>query len=277
MVEPNPDLFTLNKKCLSFKIPSTNTQKLITSEPSGYSNEEIKVTNNNNSYILMNIKTTRKQDYSVTPKTFFIKPESSEIVNIKYSLKNYQSDMSNHKFKFDSFLIDQKEIDKGAKIVLMELQKNPQLNIKQSSTKVEVEFLIVDENNKVEQVIKKSNNESQTGENSLIKSQNLYESGISQFTSLKESINFKQNNPDNKSQKEIEELKVEYYKLKEQLDFTVKQYNNLKNRVETELSSAPNGNKKLFDYTATKEKKIPSKIALVLFCVCFILGYFLTQ
>ena len=80
-------------------------------------------------------------------------------------------------------------------------------------------------------------------------------------------------NKENKNVEQLEKLKVEYFKLKNQLDSTIEQYTNLKNRVEMEVKEPTFKNKTMGDVNPIKEKMISSTIAYGLFGLCFILGY----
>ena len=273
--ESSIQLFSSNKDELTFNIPSAFVSQVILSDEIQYATDKIILQNLTDSYILINIKTNHKNDYCVTPKTFIIDPNKETETEIKFNLKQSSTDLSNHKFKFCGYKIDDKnDIKKGAKALLNEIEKK---EVEQSSLKISVQFKLIDEEGNIKNI---DNKNEQQIEDSIYLSQCKSSITDSQFNKSQE-YNLNQNisNDNTKAfnDKDIDVLKVEYANLKQQLENTIEEYNNLKNKVEMESNRVANDVKTVTEFVNTNEKRISSKIVLICCVIAFLLGMFLSS
>ena len=80
----------------------------------------------------------------------------------------------------------------------------------------------------------------------------------------------------------LNKLKVEYYKLKNELDNLIERYYNLKNHVDLEednkdlISEENNNIKNKYSERKKKEIKLPQNISIILFILAVLLGFYLS-
>lgn len=200
-------LFEINQSILHF----------VSISQDGDGNRECnaRVTNLSNHYLAFRIKTTKKQEYAVNPTHCIIFPQSKVDINFSYSKKYPITDISTHKFLFDGFVINNAEKDIDPKVLFTKMieAKNQFMG---NEIKMGVVYDGIDQSNV-------NINQSQT---SIFNSINIIDDIA------------KQEKPPVKEEKdsneELENLKVEYYKMKNHLGILTQKYRNLKNRVDME-------------------------------------------
>ena len=113
----------------------------------------VRVNNISNKYVALRVRTTKKNYYTVEPIYSIIKPNS--FVNIKifyHSNPDEKINLIGHKFKFEGFIIDDK--DKNSKNIFNLFQQviNKSIKVKGNSITKYVKF--IKENNESEKLIK---------------------------------------------------------------------------------------------------------------------------
>ena len=277
------------------------------------------VTNLCSEYIALRIKTTKKKYYSVAPAYSVISPYSKEKVEFNYYV-NEGEKVSNegHKFKFEAFIIseDEKDLD-PRKIFSMYISKK--IGVKGTEIKTGVKFIEKELNNKVEKniIINNALSSNSLGlfseksfhhpeESSLISKENPLISTIDRNKLIEKSekasnvdlhndfgtpkikkfnnSNKKLNDFTTKTEEEktvlLNNLKVEYYKLKNELDNLINNYYNLRNHVDLEENNQDNikeeNSKNNYPSINSKEIKLSQSICVVLFIFGIILGFYLS-
>lgn len=244
------ELFSIDVDVLSFKIYLDNNN---------YSSESsCIITNLTDDYIAFRTKTTKKEDYAVKPTHAILMPKAStKIVFNKHSL---DLDPTGHKFKFDAIVISESDKDKDIKSLFEEARTK---NVETYSLKRGVEFIKIE---KQQSMYSMEENESQ-----------YKESKHSSTNNTKGNANNNNQANNEQAQKDqLEFLKVEYYKLKNQLAMLTQKYNNLKNRVDMEKKkdSPPN---RLNDVIETHEPQISTTIGLSFCFLAILIGYYLSM
>ena len=239
--------FKINKKSNNneFSLESEKEYKLI-------SKTRIPIINLTDEYISFRVKTTKKKNYTVNPSYYILTPKENKTLNIYYYERDgEETNPKGHKFKFEGFIIPKNENDKNPKDLFSYYEQNKQ-KIKGNVIKMNVEF-IEDNNYKVEFDEK----EKEIEKNKYIIKGNL-----------------------NQEIEELENLKVEYYKLKYIIDNLKTNYHNLKTRLELEQSNI-NRNFQNMKYREiieeNEERKISKKIFIISFLLAIFVGFYLVK
>ena len=273
----------------------------------------LKVSNISQNYIVFRTKTTKKKFYVVQPSHCIIKPNSTISISIEFisKEKNFPSN-SGHKFKFEAIQIfNNNLLNLEPKQIFEEIFNEN--NLQQIySKKLDVEFIneetyLNDNNNIINN--NKINNDSfnsSVNESSIYKSvkydndsilnsnnnynidTNINKNNNNILNNLNKSkINNNIKNNINKTKEnnleELNNLKVEYFKLLDQLNDISKDYNNLKNKLDKEknLNLTENNISNLYNNkyhpNELKESKISINLALIICFISMILGFYLTD
>ena len=116
IIDNSKEVFKLDKEVISFNL---NTENLSEEEPiksSLNSENEIKITNLTEDYLVFRVKTTKKLYYCVEPTYCIIPPKEFKSISIKFYLKEGEiPKLHGHKFKFEGFIISESEKDKDPK------------------------------------------------------------------------------------------------------------------------------------------------------------------
>ena len=206
-------------------------------------------------YIAFRTKTTKKEEYAVKPTHAIIAPYTT--IKISFIKNTSGLDPTGHKFKFDSMVIPPSLKDKDPKIIfdLSGKKKTPQYSVK-----LGVEF-------------------AKAKSNPLV--QSMY--------SVKDAADSQMRNSSlmDISQKEkLESLKIEFYKLKNQLITLTKKKNELLNRVDIEKRSETSSNKKtskcynnnnIVSLPEPSEKKVSNTTLIILCGFALLLGYYIAK
>ena len=269
----------------------------------------LKVTNISKNFIVFRTKTTKKKSYIVQPSHSIIKPNSTISISIEFvsKEKNFPSN-SGHKFKFEAIQIFNNNLLKlEPKQIFEEIFNENNLQQNLFSKKLDVEFIneenylndnnnnIVNNNNKIinNDSFNSSVNESSIYKSvkfendSVLNSNNNFNIDTNNKNNLNKTKTNKNNNNNNKSKtnnlEELNNLKVEYYKLLDQLNDISKDYNNLKNKLDKEknlnlkedhVTNLYNNKYNLYDF---KETKISINLAFIMCIISIILGFYLTD
>ena len=270
-------------------------------------------------YIALRIKTTKKQYYSVAPAYSVISPESKEKIEFNYYVKEGEK-VSNegHKFKFEAFIISENEKDLDPRN-LFNMYILKKIGVKGTQIKTGVKFIEKELNNKMDKnnIINNPLSSKSLGlfseksfphheESSLISKENplistvdknkLIEKSekasnadlhndfgtpkIKRFTNSNKKLYDYTNQTDEEKTVLLNNLKVEYYKLKNELDNLINNYYNLRNHVDLEENNQDNikeeNSKNNYPSINSKEIKLSQSICIVLFILGIILGFYLS-
>ena len=267
-------IFSIDKRTIDFKI---NTKNSINMSSSSISQNKITsqsfltIKNLTSNYLAMRIRTTKKDYYGVIPTYSIIEPNSSKKITFHFCIKESLLSTLNsaeHKFKFEGVELEEYNFEEPKKI-FDEISKN---NLKYNIYSVKKIAEFIDLNNNINQ--NNSSSKLSIDKNSTFQS-NL-NSNIQNNTNIKQSKNI-ENEDENE---ELERLKVEYYKLKNELGNLSQNYINLKNSVDMEkYGEIPNIYNKNLKYglPEIKEIKIPTKFAIIFCFISIIFGYYITK
>ncbi len=186
-------------------------------------------------------------------------------------------DPKKHKFKFEGILIDSLVEDKKIREIFDNCISNRTL-VKGTAIKREVVFIFV--KTQISAPISRPTSplkEPLWGQtNPEIKADNIEKPNTNTNIPLKQQGNDKQ------AVSQLQDMKMELHKYKNQLNSLIDTHKNLKNRVEMEKSKdiQSNLNSKLFlisvTVTSSEEKQISRKLTIILFAVSVILGFYLS-
>ncbi len=267
-------IFSIDKKRIDFRINNKNSinrssssisQNRITSE------SILTIKNLTSNYLAMRIRSTKKDFYSVIPTYSIIEPNSSRKINFQLIVKESLISTLNsaeHKFKFEGVELEEYNFEEPKKI-FDEISKN---NLKYNIYSVKKIAEFIDLNNNINQ----NNSSSKLSIDKNPTFQSNLNSNIQNNTNIKQSKNI-ENEDENE---ELERLKVEYYKLKNELGNLSQNYINLKNSVDMEkYGEIPNIYNKHLKYglPEIKEIKIPTKLAIIFCFISIIFGYYITK
>ena len=203
-------------------------------------------------YVAFRAKTTRKVNYTVNPSYYILKPKENKKVVILFYLKEKEEiNPKGHKFKFEGIIISEQEKNKDAKELFFNLR-----NIKITEIKRNVLFI--------------EDNDYDVSKDSIDDDENK-----NRYTLMNT------NEVDLEHVEELENLKIEYYKLKNNIDNLKINYLNMKKRLELEQSSNKNQYLQSINYMPDLPKKKNQPNQNYIFCICFIasilIGFYLTK
>ena len=197
-------IFKINTSILTAKNKNIN----ITSNKShSTSITNIKIENLSHNYVALRVRTTKKFYYAVDPIYTIISPKSSKIIRIQYnSQPNEEITSIGHKFRFEGFIIDDKEKNTKNILGLFQQYIKSQKLVKGNIIKKNVIF--VDENNKV------------------ITSKNNKIINLNNDKKIKKDIPLKECN---KIELDLDDINISGLELNEKLKQEIKEVNELKN------------------------------------------------
>ena len=218
----NKELFSINNSVLTFTIKNQIGKPSLGKDIKFHAESSCNITNLTGNYLAFRTKTTKKEEYAVQPTHAIIPPHGT--ITIVFNKSTANTDTSGHKFKFDALMISPEDKDKDAKAIFAKASKDAEI----FSIKRNVEII----NEKGMENSQMMMSMSEIGNSNI--------SGKSCMTD--QTINAP--NVDQPQKEHLELLKVEFYKLKNQLITLTEKYNNLKNRVDMEKRSGTTVNKK---------------------------------
>ena len=197
-------IFKINTNLLNGKNKNIN----ITSNKShSTSITNIKIENLSHNYVALRVRTTKKFYYAVDPIYTIISPKSTKSIRIQYnSQPNEEITSIGHKFRFEGFIIDDKEKNTKNILGLFQQYIKSQKLVKGNIIKKNVIF--VDENNKV------------------INSKNNKIINLNNDKKIKKDIPLKECN---KIELDLDDINVSGLELNEKLKQEIKEVNELKN------------------------------------------------
>ena len=197
-------IFKINTNLLNGKNKNIN----ITSNKShSTSITNIKIENLSHNYVALRVRTTKKVYYAVDPIYTIISPKSSKIIRIQYnSQPNEEITSIGHKFRFEGFIIDDKEKNTKNILGLFQQYIKSQKLVKGNIIKKNVIF--VDENNKV------------------INSKNNKIINLNNDKKIKKDIPLEECN---KIELDLDDINISGLELNEKLKQEIKEVNELKN------------------------------------------------
>jgi len=257
--DESEEIFQIEEKIITFKIKQDKNLNIssskISEELNLISKSKIIIKNVLNEYIAFRVKTTKKKNYIVNPSYCIIKPNDSIEINIFYYIKEGEDIISNgHKFKFEGFVISEEEKEKSAKDLFYEKRNQ---KVKGTIIKKKVKFEFNQGDNKDQQLL----NNHKKGEEDENK------------------FYYQVNEDERKHVEELEDLKVEFFKLKYTIDNLKNKYYNLKERLEMEQR---NNNFHTYDnvnFQILKEKinSMPVNTYIYCFILAIIVGFYLVK
>lgn len=197
-------IFKINTNLLTAKNKNIN----ITSNKShSTSITNIKIENLSHNYVALRVRTTKKFYYAVDPIYTIISPKSSKIIRIQYnSQPNEEITSIGHKFRFEGFIIDDKE--KNTKNILGLFQQYIKSQKLVKGNIIRKNVIFVDENNKV------------------ITSKNNKIINLNNDKKIKKDIPLKECN---KIELDLNDINISGLELNEKLKQEIKEVNELKN------------------------------------------------
>ena len=197
-------IFKINTSILTAKNKNIN----ITSNKShSTSITNIKIENLSHNYVALRVRTTKKFYYAVDPIYTIISPKSTKSIRIQYnSQPNEEITSIGHKFRFEGFIIDDKEKNTKNILGLFQQYIKSQKLVKGNIIKKNVIF--VDENNKV------------------ITSKNNKIINLNNDKKIKKDIPLKECN---KIELDLDDINISGLELNEKLKQEIKEVNELKN------------------------------------------------
>jgi len=293
LIDSSSEVFTIDKQILQFIINPNKSS--IDNDITGkniihpISNCSIIVTNLTDNYIAFRSKTTKKDLYVVNPPYTIIKPNNTVQILIEFYMKNKSfPNREGHKFLFQGIVINESDINKPPKKIFEEVIKN-KIHVKGNIYKRNVEF-IEDQNYEYHQISKNIPNNSINISESVDLSRNsLYQSVNDTYQSKLKGVskNFNDSNINNSNEfDELNNLKIEYNKLRNKSLELNTEYNILKNKIEQQKNINVNNNKssnnvinKKFNFVPPDSKEIKlSRTDTIIICfMSLILGFFLTK
>lgn len=286
--------------------------------PINVGHTSITVSNLSSEYLAFRTKTTKKQYYSVFPSYCIIIPKGKDKIDFNYYIKEGEKvSEKGHKFLFEGFVISPEEKDKEPRLLFSTYisQKTP---VKGTIIKSDVKFIeneinSIDKNNVISNPLSSNSlgfliEKSLPAEESIISKDNPIITGLDK-NKKNEKINdkafeshndfgtpkmkkyncnstkkFNEYNFAPKTEEEnralLNNLKVEYYKLKNELDNLKNNYYNLRNHVDLEENNEedlkegqPKDN---YPSINSKEIKLSQSICAIIFILGIIIGFYLS-
>ena len=298
MIEQIQNIYQIEEDDIKFKINRNYINNLLSSNLfqniNLISSSQIEVKNLCQEFISLRVKTTKKQNYTVEPSYFILNPSETKIIKIYFYINKVEDiNEKGHKFKFEGFIIKENEKNKNIKNIFADYIKNG-IKVRGNVVKKYVKF--IDDNNyeipnksniyKRYSSISETSSELSTEENlkdlnSHSFDKNLRKKEISLNEDKKDNFLINKNEENLRDVEELENLKIEYYKLKNNIDNLKMTYYNLEKRLELEQNKIKEENilRRQFTYHLPEKKRKPfSKLFLFyLFIGSAFIGFYLTK
>jgi hypothetical protein len=297
MIEKIENIYQIEEDDIKFKINRNYINNLLSSNLfqniNLISSSQIAVKNLTTEYISLRVKTTKKQNYTVEPSYFILNPSETKLINIYYYINKMEEvNEKGHKFKFEGFVIKESEKNKNIKNIFADYIKSG-TKVRGNVVKKYVKF--IDDNNyeipnksiiQKRYSVSESSSDLSIEENlkeltSHLSDNNLRKEESSLSEDKKDNFRFNKNEENLRDEEEVENLKIEYYKLKNNIDNLKMTYINLEKRLELEQNKIKQENiyRRQFSYQLPENKRKPfSKIILFyLFIGSAFIGFYLTK
>ena len=296
-IEQVENLYQIEDDNIKFKINRNYINNLLSSNlfqnVNLISSSQIVVKNLSKEYVSVRAKTTKKQNYTVEPSYWILNPSEAKIINIYYYINKVEEiNEKGNKFKFEGFVIKENEKDKNIKNIFADYIKSG-TKVRGQVVKKNVKF-IVDNNYEIpnKSIIQKRYSSSEISSvysieeslkelNSNSSDNTLRKEDSSLSEDKKNNYQISKNEENSKDVEKLENLKIEYYKLKNNIDNLKMTYYNLEKRLELEQNKIKEENiyRRKFTYQLPENKRKPlSKfILLYLFIGSVFIGFYLTK
>jgi hypothetical protein len=297
MIEKIENIYQIEEDDIKFKINRNYINNLLSSNLfqniNLISSSQIEIKNLCQEYISLRVKTTKKQNYIVEPPYFILNPSETKTINIYFYINKVEEiNEKGHKFKFEGFVIKESEKNKNIKNIFADYIKSG-TKVRGNVVKKYVKF--IDDNNyeipnksiiQKRYSVSESSSDLSIEENlkeltSHLSDNNLRKEESSLSEDKKDNFKFNKNEENLRDEEELENLKIEYYKLKNNIDNLKMTYINLEKRLELEQNKIKQENiyRRQFSYQLPENKRKPfSKIILFyLFIGSAFIGFYLTK
>jgi hypothetical protein len=243
MIEKIENIYQIEEDDIKFKINRNYINNLLSSNLfqniNLISSSQIVVKNLTTEYISLRVKTTKKQNYTVEPSYFILNPSETKLINIYYYINKMEEvNEKGHKFKFEGFVIKESEKNKNIKNIFADYIKSG-TKVRGNVVKKYVKF--IDDNNyeipnksiiQKRYSVSESSSDLSIEENlkeltSHLSDNNLRKEESSLSEDKKDNFRFNKNEENLRDEEELENLKIEYYKLKNNIDNLKMTYINL--------------------------------------------------
>ena len=109
---PNQPLFNITPNKLSFSLDTDNILLLSQGTEKISKEIEIKINNLSSEFIIIKIKTTKKNNYIMTPSSFILSPKEENMIKIRFKRDEGEKlELKSHKIQFEGCIISQEDKD----------------------------------------------------------------------------------------------------------------------------------------------------------------------
>lgn len=294
IMDVSKEIFKLDKDILTFIINPSSISRLssLSTHSSQYkplSDIELTVKNLTSDYIVFRAKTTKKTNFTIQPTYSLLNPNSDLKMTIKYynELGSKLSNYKENKFRFEGFIITEKEKDLDIKGLFNDYTLK---KIKVIGNRIKLYGKIIEENmenNNEKEIIRDSNNS--LGSNNLSNISGLSNYSISENKEKNEEnnnirlsdliMNKNENNKDMSNKEKYEILKSQYDQLKNEVDQLKKTEELLNKKIKDVERNKIIGNTEYekFKMPEIKEKPLSKNILLSIFAFSLLLGFILIK
>ena len=110
--DENQSLFNISPNKLSFYLDTDNILLLSQGTEKISKEIEIKINNLSSEFIIIKIKTTKKNNYIMTPSSFILSPKEEKIIKIRFKRDEGEKlELKSHKIQFEGCIISQEDKD----------------------------------------------------------------------------------------------------------------------------------------------------------------------
>ena len=110
--DENQSLFNITPNKLSFSLDTDNILLLSQGTEKISKEIEIKINNLSSEFIIIKIKTTKKNNYIMTPSSFVLSPKEENIIKIRFKRDEGEKlELKSHKIQFEGCIISQEDKD----------------------------------------------------------------------------------------------------------------------------------------------------------------------
>ena len=108
----NQPLFNISPNKLSFYLDTDNILLLSQGTEKISKEIEIKINNLSSEFIIIKIRTTKKNNYIMTPSSFVLSPKEENIIKIRFKRDEGEKlELKSHKIQFEGCIISQEDKD----------------------------------------------------------------------------------------------------------------------------------------------------------------------
>ena len=303
IMDVSKELFKLDKDELNFTINSAMISKLSTSSTHSVhlkplSETEITVTNLTSDYIAFRIKTTKKANYSVQPSHCVLNPNGTQTIKIIYYDKPGQKiNSKDHKFRFEGIVIPEAQKNEPLNELFRDYAKK-EIKVQGNSLKLLAKF--TQEENLIDNIDNNMSNDNNNkldiikeDEKEIIRTSTMSNASVYTIPDESKSI-LEENNTvrlsdliinNNKSvemtdKERLENLKMEYNQLKEEVEILKTKEETLNKEIRNEKNKKniiPQSEKFIFYVPENKEKPISRNMLLGIFAFSALIGFYLIK